>query len=137
MKRSCGIVSEIFLLAALSALIGWISLLPPSAGESLYPFSDKIGHGLAYCALGAVSAIVFSHSIRNTDRYWRRIAAAVLVYVLVLGFTIELLQPSFGRTFDMFDALADAIGGIIGFSAYRIYSMIADRFMQSGSEENQ
>jgi len=137
MKHSCGIVSEVFLLAALSGLIGWISLLPPTAGESLYPFSDKIGHGLAYCALGAVSALVFSYGIRNSDRYWRRLAAAVLVYVLVLGFAIELLQPSFGRTFDTFDALADGIGGIIGFFVFRICKRMSARFLQGGYEENQ
>ena len=70
------------------------------------PFSDKIGHFLAYAALG--------FSLGLWCRLHRSYISEALTYVLVLGVGMELIQPFFGRTRSGGDVIADLVGAIWG-----------------------
>ena len=67
--------------------------------------NDKVQHILAYAALGFLPAI---HERRRT-------LAVLLVLAAALGVLLEYGQLySPGRSFDVYDMLADAIGIVIG-----------------------
>jgi VanZ family protein len=93
-------------------IFGWLlcivlSLGPPPPIPASVPEGDKFGHALAYGLLSAWAVMIFS-----TPRAWLRSAAALLA----LGIAIEFAQGAWttNRTADPYDALADAIGILLG-----------------------
>ena len=88
------------------AVVIYLSLMPepPSLGEG--PWSDKIGHSLAYTAL----MLWFAQLHR--DRPKKLLVALGLV---ALGIAIEFAQEQTGyRQFEIADMFADALGVAIG-----------------------
>lgn len=75
--------------------------------------SDKTLHFIAFAGFS------FFWSFHNSN-YWLIILLAAL-YGIGIEFWQAILPKSFHRGFDWYDALADVIGGIIGYVIYVIY----------------
>jgi VanZ family protein len=93
-------------------IFGWLlcialSLGPPPPIPADVPNGDKIGHALAYAVLSAWAVMIF-----RTRGAWLRSAMALMV----LGIVIEIAQGTLtsNRTADPYDALADALGIVLG-----------------------
>ncbi|HMB42473.1 MAG TPA: VanZ family protein [Luteimonas sp.] len=93
-------------------IFGWLlcivlSLGPPPPIPSDVPDGDKIGHTLAYFVLSTWAVMIF-----RTRDAWLRCAAALMA----LGIAIEFAQGALttNRTADPYDALADALGILLG-----------------------
>ncbi len=94
-----------------AALIIILSLLPhPPEVLNSFTFSDKIFHALAYTAF----SLFLFFSLGLSGRTRRRGSFFAFLFVLVLGGSIELIQPYFSRSKDFYDFLADTAGGAAG-----------------------
>ena len=102
-----------------------ITILSLTPGGNLssttwYPLiGDKGAHALAYTALGcflqfALSSqhVPISFSAMIKENGWR--IPLVWGSSIVLGTIIEIVQPFFGRSFELLDILAEAIGTLVG-----------------------
>ncbi len=95
-----------------------ISTIPSPPGELSY--YDV--HFAVYAGLGALTARATGRGLRNVS--WRAVVTAILISSLY-GVTDEyhqLFTP--GRSFDVLDMAADAIGSIVGASAIGAWSRI-------------
>jgi VanZ family protein len=92
------------------ALIIVIGMLAPISEVNTAPAgTDKIVHALAFAAL------VFPMAIT------KRIGLFPLfIFASLFGGIIEILQPSFGRSADIIDWLADSVGVICGIAVRNI-----------------
>lgn len=127
-SKILAILSTLFILVA--------SLLPPSHAIRVnnFPFADKGEHLSAYAVLGFFLFSVFADSliskrILNNDNSkisWIKSSFfKTLLFGIPLGVIIEVLQMFVGRSFDVFDMLADAIGLSVGcFFAILIMKLI-------------
>jgi VanZ family protein len=106
-------------------LICAFSLLPAKdiPHTSIFPFGDKGAHAIAYAGFGffaflSISLSFLTKHLPNEEIHEvREIMVATFNVFLVglpLGLIIEFIQSRVGRTFDLYDWLADAIGLIIG-----------------------
>jgi VanZ family protein len=93
-------------------IFGWLlcivlSLGPPPPIPSEVPDGDKFGHAVAYALLSAWAAMIF-----RTRAGLLRSAAALMA----LGIVIEIAQGTLtdNRSGDPYDALADALGIVVG-----------------------
>jgi len=102
------------LLFALSS----ISKLPEPPGD--FSFYDV--HVGAYAVLGALSARATGKGLRHVS--WRAVAAAILISSLYGVFDEFHQRFTPGRSFDLLDMAADAIGSIVGASAVGAWSRI-------------
>ncbi|MHA6262881.1 VanZ family protein [Arenibacterium sp. CAU 1754] len=95
-----------------AVLIAIASLAPPPDMPGP-PGHDKLGHGIAYALLILPIAALIPRML-----VWG--APLALIY----GAAIEVIQPSFGRSCEALDLLADAVGilagAMIGFGIFRI-----------------
>ena len=74
---------------------------------------DKIIHALEYSIFGYLLGRVISDSKPNWA--WQKIWLSVILGAFLYGLSDEFHQAFVpGRTTDIFDALADAVGGLIG-----------------------
>lgn len=90
---------------AVAALILLVSLLPRPPMELGGPrWSDKLGHLLAYALLGGLLCL----SLPERPAAPRLLLAALAG--VAFGGAIELLQPLTGRSRELLDLLADALG---------------------------
>jgi VanZ family protein len=90
---------------------------PPPGGLSYYHV-----HVAVYAGLGALTARATGRGLRNVS--WRAVLVAILISSLY-GVTDEYHQRfTPGRSFDVLDMLADAIGSIAGASAIGAWSRI-------------
>lgn len=80
-----------------------------------FPFSDKVYHVILYGGWGfLVSFAAWSASFPWKER-WRKVLVVAALAAAAYGMTDEIHQlfvPA--RTFDLFDLLADLIGGFLG-----------------------
>jgi VanZ family protein len=78
--------------------------------------TDKILHLSAYAGLSFLIAVrlELKREVRLRDGLW--IMAVIVAYSIF----DEVTQPYFGRTCDIFDALADWVGGIFGLGAFAV-----------------
>jgi len=76
---------------------------------------DKVIHALVYSVLGAL----FFLALRHTSSFATgRIVALAALFALAYGLTDEFHQLFVpGRSAELYDALADGIGGLIGATA--------------------
>ncbi len=81
-----------------------VSHLVHGDGQSIHPL-DKLLHLVAY----AILALTFTLGFK------RRLHALVLLALNLMGLLIEFLQPSFGRTLDLGDLVANVVGSLFGF----------------------
>lgn len=102
-----------------------ITILSLTPGENLssttwYPLiGDKGAHALAYTALGCFLQFALSGRHVPTsftsmlkENGWR--VPLVLGISIVLGTIIEIVQPFFGRSFEMLDIVAEVVGTLVG-----------------------
>ena len=86
-----------------AAVILWGTLKPPGSGGGSFPLTDKQAHALAFALL------VLPLSLAAP-----RLIPKLAISALIFGGVIELIQPSFGRSGDLGDWVADAIGIALG-----------------------
>ena len=84
--------------------------LMPGQDVPLGNISDKYRHAAAYGVFAVLIGCSFLH-LR-----WRSVIFA-FVFASLFGVMIEIIQPTFHRTRDVYDALANAIGASIGCAA--------------------
>ena len=100
----------IFLLSSMSS--------PPSPGPE-FPWKDKLGHWLIYAGLGCVVA----RSVRRAHNLSlpKTVALAILI-TSAYGASDEFHQRYVPhRSCDVFDWMADTLGGIAGAAAFYAY----------------
>ena len=109
-----GYIRTGFLLAALSwaGLIFYLSSQPSIETPALFPGEDKLFHLIAFGILGflTMGALQVSHEGYPTRQVWL-VALAVMLYGILDEFH-QYFVP--GRSADVYDVLADAIGGLLG-----------------------
>ena len=112
------VVAYMAMLFAFSSL----STLPPTPGDISYYYV----HLAAYAGLAVVTVRALAGGmLRNVT--WRAVAIAVAISALY-GVSDEFHQRFVpGRTFDVRDMLADAIGAAVGASGVRAWSIIRRR----------
>ncbi len=86
------------------------------------PGIDKIEHGLAYLSLGFFLFPLFQWSRRG----WKKGFFSVLIFSIVYGGGIELIQRSFGRNPELADLIADILGGAAGAGLFLLFRKIID-----------
>jgi VanZ family protein len=101
-----------------------LSLIPGN-DVPLESISDKYRHAAAY----GVFAILLSCSFLKL-RWWAVPVAFALA--TVMGILMELVQPSFGRTRDLFDAIANSTGAAIGCVAISLIFYLTRALRASG-----
>jgi hypothetical protein len=101
-------------------LVSWVSTLVFGTPEH----GDKVGHFIAYCALGAAATLGF----------WIKARSVVPIYggLLVYGGVLEIVQDLGGiRTGDAADMLANTLGAGVGVLAGRTLQAILERMGSS------
>lgn len=93
----------LMLTALFAALILWGTLKPPGSGEGSFPLTDKQAHALAFTLLVLPLSVAVP-----------RLIPKLAISALIFGGMIELIQPSFGRSGDWGDWVADAVGIAVG-----------------------
>lgn len=102
-------------LLLLLVVISWLALRT-GPGPEISTGTDKLDHMAAFAALAATAVLG-----------WRRPLAAALALV-GYGVLIELLQSQIpGRTAEVADVLADAIGIGVGLAVFALAARIASR----------
>ena len=106
MRRYLDIPITIIVTVILTVAMLWpLDTLPPAPGGS-----DKIVHIVAFAAL--------SFPLARTGRFG---LLPVFVGASVFGGAIELIQPSFNRSADLNDWIADIVGVALGIVCGLIY----------------
>lgn len=100
MKHACSLVLLVTL--PIAVVIAIATLMPAGIAASA-PGSDKLHHLLAFAALVFPAAVI---RIRWT--------LPAIVLAVLYGWLIELIQPNFGRAYDLADLRADALGAALG-----------------------
>ena len=102
-------------------LIWALSSISTQLHFEFVPFQDKGVHFLEYGMLAALLA----HAMRNTWPAWRSLSVfALAVVITVLWGLIDEIHQAYvpGRSSDVRDVLADALGGMAGACLYAIAS---------------
>ena len=111
-----------FLLAALSwaGLIFYLSSQPSIETPALFPGQDKLFHLIAFGILGflAMGARQASQQGYPTGQVWQ-VVFAVMLYGILDEFH-QYFVP--GRSADVYDVLADIVGGLLG--AWAMYWLV-------------
>lgn len=99
------------------------------------PHFDKIAHFLSYAAVAC--ALFLSTAFAKIEDGFKSLllnnkVKVLLVFFIssIIGLTIEIIQPSFGRAFDLFDVLANSLGaasGIVVAILLLLYASFLDR----------
>ncbi|MEO5741935.1 MAG: VanZ family protein [Vicinamibacterales bacterium] len=107
-------------MAMLFGLSSRSTLPVPPEGVSYYHV-----HAAAYAGLAALTARATGRKLRDVS--WRAVCVAILISSLY-GVSDEFHQVFVpGRTFDVLDMLADAVGSVVGASAVGAWSIIRRR----------
>jgi VanZ family protein len=121
-------VRAAFLLAAVSwaILIFYLSSQPSIDAPMLFPGQDKLFHLVVFGILGFLLMGTLQSSqngYRQRQLWW--IALAVMLY----GASDEFHQHFVpGRSVDVYDVLADALGGLLGaWTMYQLSRMTGNR----------
>jgi len=106
MRKSLDIPLTIIVTTVLTVAMLWPLEAPPPAPEG----SDKLVHFVAFAALAFPSA--------RTGRFG---LLPVFIGASAFGGIIELIQPSFNRSADFNDWVADIVGVVIGIGCGLLY----------------
>jgi VanZ family protein len=116
------------LLAAYLAVLGFLSLNPwvrPASREGVFS-PDKIDHGIAYAGLTII--VYFCLACSRAGAVWskRDCWIASILASACFGIFIEIAQSAFtsNRAGSVDDAVANAIGGLIGYGVWRTVSYL-------------
>jgi len=107
------------LTLALGLIIAFLTLTPISGPN--VPGSDKLYHTLACAALAF--PLPFARS---------KLMIPVIVFVILYGGMIELIQPHVGRSGEWKDLFADAAGAILGAG---LGAFLGNRIVQYGGRQ--
>ena len=106
MRKYLDIPLTVIVTLTLSVAMLWPLEAPPPAPEG----SDKLVHFVAFAAL--------AFPLARTGRFG---LLPVFVGASAFGGAIELIQPSFNRTADVNDWVADSVGVILGIGLGLLY----------------
>ena len=106
MRKYLDIPLTIIVTLALSVAMLWPLEAPPSAPEGC----DKFVHFIAFAAL--------AFPLARTGRFG---LLPVLIGASAFGGAIEFIQPSFNRSADLNDWVADVVGVVIGIGCGLLY----------------
>ena len=106
MQRHLDIPMTLIVTAILTVAMLWPLEAPPPVPRG----SDKVVHLIAFAAL--------SFPLARTGRFG---LLPVFLGASIFGGLIELIQPSFNRSADLNDCIADMIGVAIGIACGLIY----------------
>ena len=106
MRKYLDIPLTVFLAITLSVAMLWPLEAPPPAPDG----SDKLVHFIAFAAL--------AFPLARTGRFG---LIPVVVGASAFGGLIEVIQPTFGRSADMQDWIADIVGVALGIVLALIY----------------
>ena len=106
MRKYLDIPLTIIVTTVLTVAMLWPLEAPPPAPEG----SDKLVHFIAFAAL--------AFPLARTGRFG---LLPVFIGASVYGGAIELIQPSFNRSADVNDWLADIVGVILGIGLGLLY----------------
>ena len=106
MRKYLDIPLTIVVTLTLSVAMLWPLEAPPPAPEG----SDKLAHFIAFAAL--------AFPLARTGRFG---LLSVFIGASTFGGTIELIQPSFNRSADVNDWVADIVGVILGIGLGLLY----------------
>jgi len=123
---------RLFLILTLgwAALIYYLSDQPGLAVTPLFPQQDKVMHLAVYCVLGFLAmGTCRAGDRRHRDTHFWQVVALVCIYG-VLDEVHQYFVP--GRHSDVFDVLADVIGGLLGTS---VMSLLLHRYARAGVKE--
>ena len=112
MRKNLDILLTIIVTLTLTVAMLWPLEAPPPAPEG----SDKLVHFVAFAAL--------AFPLARTGRIG---LLPVFVGASAYGGAIELIQPSFNRSADVNDWIADAVGVILGIGCGLLYRRIRRR----------
>jgi len=112
MRKYLDIPLTIAMTLALTVAMLWPMEAPPPAPEG----SDKLVHFVAFAAL--------AFPLARTGRIG---LLPVFVGASAFGGAIELMQPSFNRSADINDWIADIVGVLLGISCGLLYRRIRRR----------
>jgi VanZ family protein len=112
MRKYLDIPLTIIVTLTLTVAMLWPLHAPPPTPEN----SDKLVH------LGAFAALAFP--LARTGRFG---LLPVLIGASAFGGAIELIQPSFNRSADVNDWVADVVGVILGIGCGLLYRRIRRR----------
>ena len=112
MRKNFDILLTIIVTLALTVAMLWPLEAPPPAPEG----SDKLVHFIAFAAL------VFP--LACTGRFG---LPPVFIGASVYGGAIELIQPSFNRSADVNDWIADVVGVVLGIGCSLLYRRVRRR----------
>lgn len=90
----------------LAAAVVWLTLQPGPGGVA-FTLWDKIQHFGAYGALAGLAGLA--------ARNWRE-AALYAALLTLAGYLLEIAQTYVGRSYDLYDAAANALGCLAGFA---------------------
>ena len=108
----------------ITVIILYLSFAPPSAFKGIPTFNneDKLVHILMYFTLCFMLIFDFLSIFSKIKANQFVFTLVCLVYPVVLGGVVEILQPMyFSRTASWLDWLADIIGVIIGFGIILVF----------------
>ncbi len=91
------------LTTLLALIIAALTLVPTVQPPGNFQYQDKVYHLIAFAGLLLPSATLYPRALRWT-----------VPFALALGGAIEIIQPSIGRSGDMADFAADALGVGVG-----------------------
>jgi len=123
-----GIIRAAFLLAAISwaALIFYLSSQPSIDMPALFPGQDKLFHLIAFGTLGFLTTGTLQ---LLPEGYPTRQVWLVTLTVMLYGILDEFHQYFVpGRSADVYDVLADAIGALLG--AWTMYYLVRMLYRQ-------
>jgi len=128
--RNDRIILARFIFLALTILwagvIFYLSSQPSIDTPSLFPGQDKLFHMVAFGILGffLMGGMKVTNSGYRTRQVW-----FVVILVVLYGLLDEFHQYFVpGRTMDIYDALADAAGGLLGaWSMYYLARILVSR----------
>ena len=106
MRKYLDIPLTIIVTLTLTVAMLWPLEAPPPAPEG----SDKLGHFIAFAAL--------AFPLARTGRFG---LMPVFIGASAFGGAIELIQPSFNRSADVNDWIADVVGVILGIGLGLLY----------------
>ena len=112
MRKYLDIPLTLIVLLALTVAMLWPLEAPPPAPEG----SDKLVHFIAFAAL--------AFPLARTGRFG---LLPVFIGASAFGGAIELIQPSFNRSADVNDWVADVVGVILGIGLGLLYRRVRKR----------
>lgn len=109
----------VFIFTALSIFCLSVMPNPPVPQTGVFSW-DKAQHALAYAVLALLAGWALLPLVTSSVRAWRY----ALIFALGYGVLMEVLQAllTSGRSGDVVDILANAVGGLVIYGLVRIVS---------------